>query len=161
MYKVVEGTEDVYKEIGYVSSFDKYGYKDGDGYVYEYIGIPSVNLIQCTKIETGSYIGTGTVGVENPCSLTFSAPPKIWGVSSHSDGDSLVVIGDVSYAEAYFGTNYAQLSINTKGNNVSWYSVKSTFCSGTKAENTPAKQFNTAGETYHYFAIYNHSLKEY
>ena len=31
------------------------------------------------KIQTGSYVGTGTYGADNPCSLTFSIPPSlIW-----------------------------------------------------------------------------------
>jgi hypothetical protein len=29
------------------------------------------------KIQTGSYVGTGTYGADNPCSLTFNMIPKI------------------------------------------------------------------------------------
>ena len=29
------------------------------------------------RIATGSYVGTGTYGASNPCSLTFPFPPKI------------------------------------------------------------------------------------
>ena len=31
------------------------------------------------KIQTGSYVGTGTYGASNPCSLTFDFPPTmVW-----------------------------------------------------------------------------------
>ena len=30
------------------------------------------------KIQTGSYVGTGTYGASNPCSLTFDFTPKIF-----------------------------------------------------------------------------------
>ena len=29
------------------------------------------------KIQTGSYVGTGTYGASNPCSLTFDFEPKL------------------------------------------------------------------------------------
>ena len=37
------------------------------------------------KIQTGSYVGTGTYGASNPCSLTFDFEPKIV-ICSKSNG---------------------------------------------------------------------------
>ena len=31
------------------------------------------------RIETGSYVGTGTYGASNPNTLTFGFVPKVWG----------------------------------------------------------------------------------
>ena len=41
------------------------------------------------KIQTGSYVGTGTYGADNPCSLTFSFKIK------------LVVLGTIGYGHGY------------------------------------------------------------
>lgn len=34
------------------------------------------------KIQTGSYVGTGTYGADNPCSLTFDFEPKVVFIQS-------------------------------------------------------------------------------
>ena len=36
------------------------------------------------KIQTGSYVGTGTYGADNPCSLTFTFEPKMLIVANKS-----------------------------------------------------------------------------
>ena len=36
------------------------------------------------KIQTGSYVGTGTYGADNPCSLTFDFEPKVIWCSDRS-----------------------------------------------------------------------------
>lgn len=46
-------------------------------YEYEYLGIPFDNAVTASKIETGSYVGTGTYGQANPNTLTFGFSPKI------------------------------------------------------------------------------------
>ena len=35
------------------------------------------------RIATGSYVGTGTYGSSNPCSLTFDFPPKVVIMANH------------------------------------------------------------------------------
>ena len=62
-----------------VYSNDRNAYPDSgsDGtYIYEYLGIPFENAVTAPKIATGSYVGTGTYGAGNPCSLTFDFAPK-------------------------------------------------------------------------------------
>ncbi len=54
-----------------------------DGYEYQYVGRPYDKFIYIPKIATGSYIGTGTSGKDNPNELTFDFVPKflaIWNI---------------------------------------------------------------------------------
>jgi hypothetical protein len=48
-----------------------------DGWENWYLGIPFINAMNATRVEVASYVGTGLCGANNPCSLTFSFPPKI------------------------------------------------------------------------------------
>lgn len=64
----------------YLQSSNRSAYPDSGtigGYEYEYLGIPFDNAVTAPKIETGSYVGTGTYGDANPNTLTFSAVPKL------------------------------------------------------------------------------------
>lgn len=55
-------------------------------------GVQSLSALaeamKAAKVQTGSYVGTGTYGDENPCSLTFEFAPKlVWIVGqSHNGG---------------------------------------------------------------------------
>lgn len=53
------------------------------------------------KIQTGSYVGTGTYGLSNPCSLTFEKMSKIY---EHSVNSSFIVL--VIYSFNYFKEAY-------------------------------------------------------
>lgn len=64
----------------YLHSSTRSAYPDGGtsgGYEYEYLGIPFDNAVTAPKIETGSYVGTGTYGQANPNTLTFGFVPKL------------------------------------------------------------------------------------
>ena len=64
----------------YVQSSSRSAYPDSgeqDGYEYQYLGIPFENSVTAPKIATGSYVGTGKYGPDNPNSLTFEFPPKL------------------------------------------------------------------------------------
>ena len=69
-------------EWEYLQSSTRSAYPDSgtqDGYEYEYLGVPFDNAVTAPKIETGSYIGTGTYGQANPNTLTFGFVPKfVW-----------------------------------------------------------------------------------
>ena len=56
-----------------------------------------------TKIQTGSYVGTGTYGVDNPNSLTFDFVPKFVIVTPDlvNSGDSQGYIGIFIYGVAF------------------------------------------------------------
>nr|DAN10578.1 MAG TPA: hyaluronase tail fiber protein [Caudoviricetes sp.] len=54
------------------------GSSDGDAVRKDYVD----NLIaSCAKIQTGSYVGTGTYGPSNPVTLTFNFMPKLFIIS--------------------------------------------------------------------------------
>ena len=125
-------------------------------------------------IATGSYVGTGTYGADNPNTLTLDFVPKvIWvgkggflNFASHpTSGASMlntqmlitcteiadsVPVRATSGGTLYDGTIY--FSIN--GTTVSWYGSYSSMESAEFNEaGCKSVQLNELGETYHYFAI--------
>lgn len=94
------------------------------------------------KIQTGSYVGTGTHGASNPCSLTFDFVPKFVfvtrglysGLFDNSNGVVLKV-----GATALVGKS---LTISIDGFTIKWYNGESADY-----------QLNRNGDTYSYVAI--------
>ena len=124
------------------------------------------------RIQTGSYVGTGTYGASNPCSLTFDFIPKllifynITGdvlesriqilvllTSSYSLGGVLPksVLVPVTYYNGTKNENFNTYSkiVNTT---IYWYVDFSMPYQGKSAEPAPA-QLNQSGTTYRYFVI--------
>lgn len=113
------------------------------------------------RIQTGSYVGTGTYGVDNPCSLTFDFEPKIcvvycysglqvgsggsgWGIPSFLwlSRQTSAKISEGS------GTNASTLHLEQNGNTLSWYATAA--AGGVTLQNT---QCNASGVTYYWLAI--------
>ena len=143
-------------QITYVQSSDRSAYPDSGtsgGYEYEYLGIPFDNAVTAPKIETGSYVGTGTYGQANPNTLTFGFVPKlviIGGRNYQNTYGSTIAIMDSAFFMAIAGkssslspdsSSYEVVSIT--GNSMSWYTT----------ENKVDYQFNLSGSVYHYIAI--------
>lgn len=144
----------------YVYSTERDAYPD-DGNVgetyYKYVGIPYENFTHMpVKIETGSYIGTGTYGNSNKTEITFTFPPKIWGVTAFrdtnkklhailnifpfeppTDGNNLIFIS-YSGADSYSRESYYSIDGNTL-RIWSLYDAK--------------YQLNNSGCIYYYFGI--------
>lgn len=110
------------------------------------------------KIQTGSYIGTGTYGSKNPNTLTFDFEPKLLIVSGTVNGHTSTkqVYGvTVIYIEGQneYGflvqTNagYVNGNVYRDGNTISWYSTD------TSSNYAPGLQFNISGKTYSYIAF--------
>ena len=114
------------------------------------------NAIPAVKIETGSYVGTGTSGSGNPNTLTFPFEPKFVVIlrgsgstsPSYNAGDPknapLFMARGINgitqqggSSAAYWGYNSAEWD----GNSVKWYS------------NDASKQKNLSDSTYYYVAI--------
>ena len=147
---------DHYTDFGdweYVTSISKETYPENgylDGYVYEYLGIPFDNAVNAPKFEKGSYIGTGTYGVSNPCSLTFGFSPSVLIISGvlKSKSTSISGIGSVimNISYGHYGESYAEYSISgiveATENQVRWYS-----------DNAASEQMNTLGSNYYYIAL--------
>lgn len=120
------------------------------------------------KVATGSYVGTGTSGADNPCSLTFDFTPKFVVVystvgltTSGSTGGStfihalmmfpgtvcgLTTVGNGFQSQTFNNSSSNETNFTTfSGNTVSWYSINST--------NGQVYQLNVSGVIYKYFAI--------
>ena len=140
-------------EWEYLTSSDRNAYPDSgtqDGYEYEYLGIPFDNAVTAPKIETGSYVGTGTYGASNPNTLTFGFVPKlVWIYEANKN----YISTSAGYNGLWFAswpylsylldsgttvTRYASLS----GKTLSWYESSSAF-----------NQLNYSEKVYTYIAI--------
>lgn len=107
------------------------------------------------KIQTGSYIGTGTYGSANPCSLIFESIPKFVYIKSFDSShagfflpftltDSFTWFAYQGFTENA-GLQSANLSAKFKNLTLSWYSA---------GAYTDAKyQLNTSEKKYCYIAI--------
>ena len=100
------------------------------GTTIEYLGV----LGEGVKVQTGSYIGTGTYGPSNPSSLTFEFSPKILLLSGGGSRPDLFIAD-------FFGRtnivltgqlNLEQKSITAKGKTISWWNNES--YTGTSAD---------------------------
>lgn len=135
----------------YVQSSTRSAYPDSGtsgGYEYEYLGIPFDNAVTAPKIETGSYVGTGTYGASNPNTLTFGFVPRLVMVSPTASGFTdntlskpfLWFEGITSVLDKAYGYNN---NVTREGNTISWYTGAS----------YPLNQFNISGTIYYYIAI--------
>ena len=101
------------------------------------------NAIPAVKIETGSYVGTGTYGQSNPTTLTFPFEPKVVFVvgSDSLAGQSLAMIHPSNFAFSVVNATNQIFSITWDGNSVSYFGT------------SDGRQFNQAGKTYCYVAL--------
>lgn len=112
------------------------------------------------QIETGTYVGTGTYGINNPNSLTFSFVPKLL----------IITAGTTNAGPCYFLGIFPGFALNnnflTRGyyylEGINWYSEnhlakiqENTISWYINTDQTidPEEQFNYNGYTYHYIAI--------
>ena len=119
------------------------------------------------KIQTGSYVGTGTYGADNPCSLTFEFPIQLFVLVYQEYQNSCRTLIDgfssktqnafvfTKFLSSSFSSTHSFLSrsaneydfdcnmkINYDKTNFQWYNFKN-------AEN----QFNGSSYTYYYFSL--------
>nr|DAZ38435.1 MAG TPA: hypothetical protein [Caudoviricetes sp.] len=150
--------ESVYSD--YIFSSDREAYPDSgiqDGYEYQFLGIPFENSVLPLRVETGSYVGTGTYGVNNPCSLTLPFEPKLFIVGDTDGrkgtrGDNLyfalpIFLGD-TYEKIQWkfgGSTATQYTLmKREGSTISWY---------INFTGSGSNQLNGTGTTYYYYAI--------
>ena len=124
------------------------------------------------KIATGSYVGTGTFGVNNPCSLTFPFFPKILIFFerhrlANNDGPfdmltpSLSSIGNYGVPRIWLANTNYQITHSLRSTygddgvyvQVSWGVTTQWYAIGQSAEADAMTQLNTSGQTYDYCAI--------
>ena len=108
-----------------------------------------------SKIETGSYIGTGTYGSDNPCSLTLPFPPKFGVIASRrsigfylSGSDSMWVM---VYNSSYNSSRHdvGSLTASEADSTVQWYTAGLTTVNGLTSASA-LFQLNVSAETYDY-----------
>lgn len=109
------------------------------------------------KIQTGSYVGTGTWGEDNPNTLTFDFTPKmvifdlecenhygafpyIWG------GKKLSVLYSYETSTGGYSSLFNNNRVTVEGSTMSWYADN--ILSGGQTI-----QLNTSGQTYRWIAI--------
>lgn len=108
----------------------------------EYLG----QLGEGARIETGSYVGTGTYGSSNPNSLTFGFVPKIVLVQGALYEKSYILTGIFVYpspASDVNGENANNIDrvVTWSSNGISWYSTAANY------------QLNRTGVKYYYIAV--------
>lgn len=142
MYKITSKKVTDKGDWEYIFSGDRLAYPDSgeqDGYEYQYLGVPFENAKEAPKVVTGSYIGTGTYGSNNPTSISFDSPVKMFFVhtiNNRSQYDSIVFIvvpaidgvKDVFpfwYIGPQLNSNYYVDYLKISGNTVKWYNDQS------------------------------------
>ena len=140
--------------------------------VYKVLHTGNLSSLGIAKIATGSYVGTGTFGVNNPCSLTFPFFPKILIFFerhrlANNDGPFDMLTPSLSSISNYgvpriwlANTNYqiTHSLRSTYGDDgvyvqVSWGVTTQWYAIGQSAEADAMTQLNTSGQTYDYCAI--------
>jgi len=152
-------TSEYSQDIGdweYVQSSNRNAYPDSgiqDGYEYEYLGVPLDNVVTAPKIETGSYVGTGTYWESNPNTLTFGFVPKLVIVYK---ANSFLVPNDGCYSQSFLWvagqyvvniyaiSSISSVFISANGNTLSWYAG---------SPYGPERQCNVSEQKYNYIAI--------
>ena len=106
--------------------------------------VGKAGLDGAAKVQTGSYVGTGTYGASNPCSLTFDFVPKFLLVKSI--GDTIFGVNSAQLLLISPGTNFVGYTYTAycswNGQSVSWYSTAAADY-----------QFNIADLQFYYLAI--------
>ena len=160
--KYIDGVAAVLSHVEYVSSPDSSTYpENGQSGNYWYTRLGQIGK-GMTKIETGSYVGTGTYGSSNPNSVTFGFKPKIifWFLTDDvTNGHALNYDSyyNVITPIEFFTTEYKAYKkpylnydnpasgcakISMDGKTISWYDTESA-----------SRQHNTSGIQYYCVAI--------
>ena len=112
-----------------------------------------------TKIQTGSYIGTGTYGENNPNTLTFNFAPKLlWFVAYYDSSENQVKqcggynilssdalttsMNKYEFTGSYSHADYGYASKSSDGKTFSWYNTAGYD-----------QQFNTQGRKYYWLIL--------
>ena len=129
-----------------------------DGVSTDYDIYGEHNFSNGAKIQTGSYVGTGSSGANaTPMSITFSEQPKIVFIAKRTnERENSLANHEQNLGWVYgapFGLCvkdsqiYSPLSLDWSGNTLTWYSLNS-------ANNWATDLLNKSGITYNYYAIF-------
>ena len=154
-------------QIAFISGSDLICARKLDGTVGEWGALYTENKkpapadIGAARTETGSYVGTGLGGAENPTAVTLSFEPKVLIVTpvrrlevSHGDEDPMLhyMVWSKGLTESMGssadGVRYSRIYAQN-GSTVSWYIDNI----GGDGDTQQVNQLNAAGSVYHYVAI--------
>lgn len=113
--------------------------------------ITAAQIPDGVRIQTGSYIGTGTYGESSPNSLTFEFQPKILFISNAQSGPAALGVGRpgvVGWFPAY-KSGAIDNDSNTSTVNITWGDKSISFYSTSSAN----YQLNYNNYTYYWFII--------
>jgi hypothetical protein len=136
--------------------------KNGAENRYRFLHEGALGSLGLVQIASGSYIGNGNYGQNNPNTLTFNFPPKVimfhgkMRAAKNSAGNyPLFALCDSGSYICSVGDNtntYGVMSVS--GNTVSWYTTNTYDANYEEyASLVPCSQMNGEGETYYYVAI--------
>lgn len=145
-------------ELIYADNIDAYPNGFYDNYWYVYMGTPENNILNGVKMQLIAYVGTGTYGANNPCSITFDFAPTVvyrtlatltTGVN-HMYCDELATEYEKGKGFGYRNveTTYADFwgKKSPDGKTLYWYY-------DWESNNSISSQYNSAGMTYYYLGI--------
>lgn len=101
------------------------------------------------RIETGSYVGTGTYGSSNPNTLTFGFVPKVWGWLGYKSNGSTFFIPSIAFIQ--WGEKNIQIAIGTGSSGGCFPTYQNSSVSW--SANSHYVQANQKDYTYYYIAI--------
>lgn len=143
----------------YVNSTDRNAYPDDatDGNLtYRYLGVPFDNAVKASRIETGTYVGTGLYGAENPNSLSFDFEPRVLIITGHAlravngHGTQTVIFQKPLTSYVYNEDNDYGGTITEWGTTVSWWASYASYSHQSYGQ---YNQLNGAYYNYNYIAI--------
>lgn len=122
----------------------------------------SLGLSEYLMMQTGTYVGTGTYGVDSPNSIVCGFRPKVLLIASWDDDTVGVTVmlptsGDAAYYSrhssntAYYGK--CEVVENGLNNSVKWWSTGNMPAIGSPGSANSYGQLNEQGKQYYYVAI--------
>lgn len=115
------------------------------------------------RCASGSYLGTGTFGADNPNTLEFDFEPRFVAIIEQDnkpteDGGLLCQFlrgwgYSTRYAKGNTGNKYINNYVTWSGTTVSWYAQADLDTTTAPSYAGPSDQMNASGVTYCYFAI--------
>ena len=98
------------------------------------------------RVQTGSYVGTGTYGKNNPCSLTFDFAPKLVIIRKTKSSDTGFFVYNSERYSVFGGYSSTVGGPCSQSNNtISWYYAYN--------DQGPRGQLNEQGVTYVWVSI--------
>lgn len=105
------------------------------------------------RIQTGSYVGTGTYGADNPCSITFNFKPKFFYLIAQANSDTPNMTSILSDSFACFDViTDSYPSYNTHSTDANGFGVHEHYRSSNYEKFTCTRS-KLVGNTFSWFSV--------